>query len=435
MSRRLKKTNVLYAFTAICSVFLGIGVATAQSDRTFLMNRGVVDTVHSEFLNEDRLIYVDFPLEYDPTSAKKYPVAFLLDGDVLLPAAGVAQDYYSGGFTPEMIIIGISNAENRTRDLTPPILELHKGTTDTSDKMAMVMQPYATVEGGASLFLEFIEKELVPYVETKYPVTNFKTLIGHSYGGLFTLFALSEKPSLFNYYLAIDPKMDWSEGYYYKTLPEKLGNISLSGRSVFVTMSGQLHFQDTSVTISSVHLDDSWQTEFPRAILQTIDELEALENTGLQVGFKFFERDLHGTVPLPSLIEGNISLFKWYQMEGTHKINNPATSVEALEELMNYRAAKLKRNFGYAVPPYPEEILNMSGYMQKDMGDLEKSEMYFRAALKYYPNSANAHDSMADYYEATGELKKALSSVQRAQDLAPSEYFETRIKKLKQQIR
>ena len=58
----------------------------------------------------------------------------------------------------------------------------------------------------------FIEKELVPHVEANYPVTQFRTLIGHSYGGLFTLFALAERPALFNYYLAIDPSMNWSGG-------------------------------------------------------------------------------------------------------------------------------------------------------------------------------------------------------------------------------
>jgi predicted alpha/beta superfamily hydrolase len=61
------------------------------------------------------------------------------------------------------------------------------------------MQPNATTDGGAAVFLDFIEKELVPHVEGRYPVTDFRTLIGHSYGGLFTIYALSERPTLFNY--------------------------------------------------------------------------------------------------------------------------------------------------------------------------------------------------------------------------------------------
>ena len=268
MSYKFSMSQCRFAFLLMCSMLLGLRGAVAQSGPEFLQQRGVLDTVHSEVLNEDRLIYVDFPLSYTPGSAQKYPVAFLLDGDVLLPAAGTVQDYYSGGFTPDMIIIGISNAENRTRDLTPPKF-IEAQSAVSSDPMAVAMTPNAVLEGGAPCFLDFIENELIPYVEANYPVTNFRTLIGHSYGGLFTLFALAERPALFNYYLAIDPSMNWSGGHYHYILPEKLSETSLEGRSVFITMSGQLHMQDTSVTLENVREDDSWPTEFPRAILKT----------------------------------------------------------------------------------------------------------------------------------------------------------------------
>ena len=413
MSYKFSISQCRFAFLLMCSMLLGLRGAVAQSGPKFLQQRGVTDTVHSELLNEDRLIFVDFPLGYDPASAQKYPVAFLLDGDVLLPAAGTVQDYYSGGFTPDMIIIGISNAENRTRDLTPPNFARVQAKS-AADKMQAAMTPNAVTEGGAPAFLDFIENELIPYVEVNYPVTNFRTLIGHSYGGLFTIYTLSERPSLFNYYLAIDPSMNWSGGHYHYILPEKLSEKSLEGRSVFITMSGQLHFQDSTVTIANVSEDDSWATEFPRAILQTVDQLEALAPAGLRVGYQFFERDLHGTVPLPSLMEGLIALFNWYQMEGTHKINDPATSVATLSKIINHRGSKLERNFGYAVPPYSAELLNMSGYMQMDMGDLEKSEMYFATAIKYYPKSANAYDSMADFYEATQDYSAAAECMKKA---------------------
>jgi predicted alpha/beta superfamily hydrolase len=414
----------------LLSLLLGLNDVVAQSDPKYLSKKGILDTVHSEVLNEERLIYVDFPMGYDPASSKKYPVAFLLDGDVLLTAAATVQDFYSGGFTPDMIIIGISNAENRTRDLTPPKF-VEEQRANSSDPMAVAMTPNAIMEGGAPAFLDFIENELIPYVEVNYPVTNFRTLIGHSYGGLFTIYTLSERPSLFNYYLAIDPSMNWSGGHYHYILPEKLSEKSLEGRSVFLTMSGQLHMQDTSITLDNVREDDSWYTEFPRSILQTIDRLESLAPNGLRVSHRFFERDLHGTVPLPSLMEGIISLFDWYQMEGTHQINDPETSVAALSKNISYRATKLERNFGYAVPPYPEELMNVLGYMAMDMGNVDKSQMYFEAGLKYYPESANAHDSMADYYEAVGDVEKALAEVIRAQELSPSEYYQNRINKLK----
>jgi predicted alpha/beta superfamily hydrolase len=129
----------------------------AQSDPKFLSAKGVLDTVHSEVLNEERLIYVDFPMGIRSSQFKKYPVAFLLDGDVLLTAAATVQDFYSGGFTPDMIIIGISNAENRTRDLTPPKVVESAGAW-AADKMEVAMTPNAVAEGGALHFLILLRK-------------------------------------------------------------------------------------------------------------------------------------------------------------------------------------------------------------------------------------------------------------------------------------
>ena len=143
------------------------------------------------------------------------------------------------------------HVQHHLRDLTPPKIT-ETFSADAADQMEVAMQPNAIADGGAAVFLDFMEKELVPYVETHYPVTNFRTLIGHSYGGLFTIYALSERPTLFHYYLAIDPSMDWSGGHYYKSISEKLGNTNLEGRAVFISMNGKLHFQDSTVTLSNV---------------------------------------------------------------------------------------------------------------------------------------------------------------------------------------
>ena len=58
-------------------------------------------------------------------------------------------------------------------------------------------------------------------------------------------------------------------------------------------------------------------------------------------------------------------------------------------------------HFGYAEPPYPEELLNMSGYMNMDMDQPEKAKMYFELAIEYYPQSANAYDSMKELVIST----------------------------------
>ena len=57
-----------------------------------------------------------------------------------------------------------------------------------------------------------IEKELQPYIETKYKTNNDKTIIGQSLGGLFATEVLLKKPTLFNKYIIISPSLWWDNG-------------------------------------------------------------------------------------------------------------------------------------------------------------------------------------------------------------------------------
>ena len=55
-----------------------------------------------------------------------------------------------------MVLVGISNRKHRTRDLTPSKIE---------EKYGM---PFPEESGGAKKFSQFIEDELIPYIETGY---------------------------------------------------------------------------------------------------------------------------------------------------------------------------------------------------------------------------------------------------------------------------
>jgi tetratricopeptide (TPR) repeat protein len=66
------------------------------------------------------------------------------------------------------------------------------------------------------------------------------------------------------------------------------------------------------------------------------------------------------------------------------------------------------------------------------MEQLEKAKMYFELAIAYYPESANAFDSMADYYEAQGDFTNAIKYVSKAFALSGSDYHKQRIEALKE---
>jgi predicted alpha/beta superfamily hydrolase len=68
--------------------------------------------------------------------------------------------------------------------------------------------------GHAAEFLRAIETEFIPFIEREYRADKtFRVLGGSSLGGLFTLFAMLERPGLFQGYIAPSPAVAWAEGW------------------------------------------------------------------------------------------------------------------------------------------------------------------------------------------------------------------------------
>ncbi len=67
--------------------------------------------------------------------------------------------------------------------------------------------------GGADQFLDFLIRELRPWVAENYEIDNRKQiLLGHSFGGLFTLYTALTQPDAFSSYIAISPSLWWADG-------------------------------------------------------------------------------------------------------------------------------------------------------------------------------------------------------------------------------
>lgn len=394
--------------------------AQTQNNKKFLQKVGILDSLHSRILNETRKIYVQLPSDYNPEKNRKYPVVYILDGEIFLPTVNDVLYYYSGGYMPEMVLVGISNEKNRTRDLT---------TSTITTKYGM---PFKAKNGQADNFRKFIEKELFPYVESKYPVTNYRTLIGHSYGGLFTIYTLLNYPEMFTNYLAIDPSLDWDNQKLLKQAKILLNAHNYKNKSLFMSLSGQLDMQNSGITLENVMKDTTDYTLFARSNIAFANIVKENAKNGLSFKWKFYPRDIHGTVSFPSIMDGMIWLFKWFQMENTAKFNSFDTPKNELLSIIRHREKKLREHFGYAVPPYPEELLNMLGYM--NLQQPEKAKMYFELAIEYYPKSVNAYDSMGEFYEKHGEYAKAIKYLTKAFELSGNDLYKKRIESLKAEM-
>lgn len=147
-------------------------------------------TLHSNLLEEDRRIIVRLPRHYTLDTEKRYAVLYKFDGDNELPRYDSSIDVlHTAGLMPDLIVVAIPNGPGkRNRDLTPASLHQTEGVGEEMGTGPM---------GGGDRFLDFVEKELIPYIDTQYRTTSERILAAHSRGALLALHSLITKPDLF----------------------------------------------------------------------------------------------------------------------------------------------------------------------------------------------------------------------------------------------
>ncbi len=163
-------------------LFCIAGSALAQQPREL--------TLHSSILGEDRRILVRLPRHYERDATTRYPVIYKFDGDNGLQRYDDAIDVlHSAHLTPDVMVVAIPNRRGmRNRDLTPATLH-QEGNEDGSMGTGEM--------GRGDRFLDFVERELIPYIDKQYRTTPERILAGHSRGALLVLQSLLDKPSLF----------------------------------------------------------------------------------------------------------------------------------------------------------------------------------------------------------------------------------------------
>lgn len=182
-----------------------------------------IRTLHSNIVNEDYELLISLPKSYQ-TSDKDYPVIFLLDPFRVFSIVKGYTDILNTPvpIIPEIIIVGIGYGGKgdeellrwvlgRTRDLSPAKDSLAENWMKNQMSSAIGVDLEFNT-GGAGPFLEFIEDELFPFVESNYRVdTDNRTLCGFSFGGLFALYTLFHKPWLFKNYLSGSPSIHYKD--------------------------------------------------------------------------------------------------------------------------------------------------------------------------------------------------------------------------------
>lgn len=379
---------------------------------------GQIDSLYSKILEESRKVWV-----HTPTNAgdgNKYPVLYLLDGPGHFYSVSgmIKQLSTTNGNTilPEMIIVAIPNT-NRSRDLTPSEVDIDFFTGDSIQ--------YAS--GGGDLFLDFIEKELIPYIDQSYPTAPYRTYVGHSFGGLSVINALITKSHIFNNYIAIDPSLWWDNQAFLNYADSILTVKNFDKKALFVGIANTM---SEGMEINTVKNDTSKTTEHIRSILKFVNTVKDKSN-GLLFDWKYYEDDNHGSVPLITEYDAFRFLFSWHQFRGGNDLYDPSSSLTLAEavKLVTLHYENVSTKMGYEVLP-PESLMNGLGYyfMRNDM--MEKAVAFFDLNIQNYPNSSNVYDSRGDCFLAQGDTVKALDYFRKALEVGDNDFSQEKIDRL-----
>lgn len=159
-------------------------------------------------------LFIRLPDDY-ATSEKSYPVLYVLDGWHFPFVAFLANNnIYSEKMRP-VIMVNLAYPANvnpmipRARDFTPT-----KHARESNS-------------GGAAAFLAFLADQVIPYIDKTYrTVPTDRGLLGHSYGGLFALYALEQRPALFQRIVAASPVVDWDNRVLFQSARERLKSLT-----------------------------------------------------------------------------------------------------------------------------------------------------------------------------------------------------------------
>jgi len=170
-------------------------------------------------------IKVALPENYSPET-QTYATIYVLDGEenfdfVAENCKKISHDLS----TSNVLVVSIGYGNDRADDYTPT--KAMEGG------------------GGAEKFMQFIENELIPRIESDYAVDTLRssrTILGHSFGGLFGAYAFTNHNTVFGNYLLLSPSI-WYDNEIILELERENRNINSNNHQLVFLGLGQLENQ------------------------------------------------------------------------------------------------------------------------------------------------------------------------------------------------
>jgi predicted alpha/beta superfamily hydrolase len=194
--------RVLAAVLAFAAACLAIAAPPAQaaplsvvSDAAALPPGFNHFVLHSERIGRDFEVWVNLPSATAFLPGQKFPVIYALDSGYGIAGPQGLLLGTTGAMAPAIIVsVGYKPGETvwRNSDLT------HNNLNPAGLPAGATPPP----SGGGAAFAAFLQEDLKPFIEAKYPADPKRTvLFGHSLGGLFAANVFADNPDAYAGYI------------------------------------------------------------------------------------------------------------------------------------------------------------------------------------------------------------------------------------------
>ncbi len=364
---------------------------------------GIKKTIQSTFLKQDREIFIHIPQDFygQNETKQQYPLAIVMDGDYLFLPTVSAIDQLSSPYLaniecPEMIVVGIPNIDRGT-DLSPLIVDSNATNVAAVTDLNNMGQ--------------FIEKELIPLLESTYPLVKNRTLIGHSLGALFVADVFRHSPDLFNNYIIIDPDMSYDEGKFQQRVLTALEQKTPNDHSIFLAVANNAY---SDMTLAELRKDTSEILRISRTSLDFMESLQELDKTTLHINFKYYEDEDHFSIPHVAIIDGLKYIFDShrfpYIIDYYKKENKP--TIDIVTRLEQHYVS-VSEDLGYAALP-PENYIDAWAGSYAFFGEPEIGRSLYDYNIKLYPDSPIVYSRKANFLLSQEDTLGAISMIKHS---------------------
>ena len=348
----MKKTLIF-----LLLLIVGVLQVYAQTDGDDIVI-GKYRKLHSDITTEDRTLLVWLPRSYEQTTLS-YPVMYVLYGQnisgYMLPAITACDMLSGSGVIPEMIIIGVANAE-RYRDYT------------------------SIADGYIENTVKFFTDELFPFVESNYRTIDYRIVTGPQAGAVFSFYTLLKHPQLFNAYITENPFVGQNRELLYDMSKELIKGGSFSGKFLYITEEN-----------NRIPANIDTAKKFEELVTEVNPE-------GFELYLEIAEPSGYFVPPLP-VKEALLKLFREFAFPDTIKVN----SVNEIKDF--YRSVSSK--YGVEFQP-PEIILTFKSDEFTSTGRNTEAAELLEYQLALYPKSLNALMRMGDIKRSAGDYESAI---------------------------